>query len=48
MSSSFRKREYGRYSMNLGMEQERLQGWLSVANVISGKRTFARWQYGAR
>jgi hypothetical protein len=30
--SSFRK--YGRYSMNLAMEQERLQGWLSVANVV--------------
>ena len=35
--SSFRK--YGRYSMNLAMEQERLQGWLSVANVVdSGKK----------
>ena len=34
--SSYRK--YGRYSMNLTMEQERLQGWLSVASVVdSGK-----------
>ena len=32
-----RRREFGRYSMNLAMEQERLQGWLSVASVETGK-----------
>ena len=39
--TSFRKHEYGRFSMNLAvgaMEQERLQGWLSVASVESGKK----------
>lgn len=35
--SSFRN--YGRHSMNLAvsMEQDRLQGWLNVANVDSGE-----------
>ena len=38
--SSYRKPDYGRYSMNLAvstMEQERLQGWLSVASVEGGQ-----------
>ena len=35
--SSFRN--YGRHSMNLAasMEQDRLQGWLNVANVENGE-----------
>lgn len=38
--SSLRKRDYGRFSMNLAvdaMEQERVQGWLNVASVENGK-----------
>ena len=39
--SSFRK--YGRYSMNLTMEQERLQGWLSVANAVDSGKAEGCW-----
>ena len=37
---TFRKSDYGRFSMNLAvgtMEQERLQGWLNVASADTGE-----------